>query len=71
MAEAYQCDRCKKLFTGNDFKHIVFNPNHQASSMDRKAFTFEICDDCYKDIENYVAMTSFFDMKGETEHETL
>ena len=51
----FRCDRCKKEFTGNDYTVMTDRLGLTEAQFTSKCvdFSFDLCDDCRKDFENW------------------
>lgn len=54
MANAHQCDRCKKFYTLNDVKQHFYIRRGNNSFADY----LDLCDDCYSELEQFIGVDS-------------
>jgi hypothetical protein len=54
MAQAYKCDRCKKLKEGTHHGKVEWSENLPQNEYLSKTI-FELCPDCYRDIDSAIS----------------
>lgn len=67
MAKAYQCDRCFQYYTENKetvvpgapsdaiaTEMVILDKNVEGSGMPRRKKSYELCDECMKELVNWL-----------------